>query len=120
MFFKYICAFLLICEINYINYDNDLMLDGNFMYPIIHKQTAYKYEDEVRLIHQSEPIGLQHDWTKEEIQEGLYIKTDLNELIDEIIIGPYSPKWFLILVRDISNKYALDKAIKNSNLSMTE
>ncbi|MGD0711588.1 MAG: hypothetical protein ABR968_10475 [Bacteroidales bacterium] len=107
-------------EIRYINYDREIMPDGNTMYPLIHKQTAYAYEDEVRLIHETNQVGWEHDWSKEEVQEGIYIQTDLNELIEEINIGPYSPKWFHSLIQDISLKYGLDKPIYKSKLSVIE
>lgn len=106
-------------EIKYIDYNKEKMPDGNTMYPLIHKQTAYSYEDEVRLIYEIKTEnGWVHDWTKEEVEEGIYIKTDLNELIEEIIVGPYSPKWFFKLIQDISNKYGLKKAINKSDLSI--
>lgn len=77
-------------------------------------------EDEVRLIYELMPeFDWDYDWSKEDLQEGVYIKTDLAELIDEIIIGPYSPKWFLKLVEDISEKYGLTKPINKSQLSLT-
>lgn len=108
-------------EIHYLDYDKEIMPDGNTMYPLIHKHSAYAYEDEVRLIHEvKSEAGFAYDWTKEEVQEGIYIKTDLNTLIDEIVIGPYSPKWFFKLVEDITNKYGLSKKISKSKLSISE
>jgi hypothetical protein len=38
-------------EVEYIDYTKELMPDGNSNYPILHKHIAYKYEQEVRLIH---------------------------------------------------------------------
>ncbi len=105
-------------EIYYLNYSKDIMPDGNIMLPYIHKQKAYSYEDEVRLIYETKINGFNHDWSKEEVKEGIYIKTNLNELIDEIVIGPYSPKWFYELVKDISIKFGLNKPIRNSEFSI--
>ena len=107
-------------EIHYLDYKKERMPDGNKNYPIIHKTKAYSYEDEVRLIYHLKQPYWDMDWTKEEVEEGIYIKTDLNELIEEIIIGPYSPKWFFKLIQDISNKYGLDKTIIKSILSITD
>ena len=106
-------------EIKYIDYNEDVMPDGNTMYPIIHKQKAYLYEEEVRLIYEIIPeFGWEHDWSKEEVEEGFYIQADLKELIEEIIIGPYSPEWFLRLIEDVSNKYGLKVPINKSQLSL--
>ena len=108
-------------EIKYIDYSHELMPDGNSMYPLIHKQIAYSYEEEVRLIYEIVPeSGWDYDWTKEEVMEGLYIKANLSELIEEIILSPYSPKWFFKLVQDLSEKYELNKVISKSQLSIGE
>ena len=107
-------------EIRYLDYAKERMPDGNTNYPLIHKQTAYSYEDEVRLIHTVSQVGWVHDWTQEEVQEGVYVKSDIHTLIDEIIIGPYSPKWFFALVQNISDKYGLKKEIKRSTLSVAD
>ena len=109
-----------ISEIQYLNYDKDIMPDGNTLYPIIHKQKAYSYEDEVRLIHEMKQEGWEHDWSKEYVKEGIYVRTDLTELIDEIIIGPYSPIWYFELVRDISIKFGINKLIRRSILTLNE
>lgn len=104
-------------EIHYLDYDTEVMPDGNAMYPLIHKQKAYSYENEIRLIHQVNHTAWQYDWSKEKINEGIFINADINELIDEIIIGPFSPKWMTGLVQDISTKYSLEKPITHSKLS---
>ena len=106
-------------EIRYIDYDVDIMPDGNSSFPFLHKQKAYSYEDEVRLIYNIIPEeGLEYDWAIEEVQEGIYIEVDLAELIDEIVIGPYSPKWYTNIIQDIASKYGLNKAIVKSALSI--
>ena len=107
-------------EVKYINYQNDRMSDGNIYFPLIHKQSAYKYEEEIRLIHEVGPtqIGKNFDWSKEEIKEGKLLKVDLNILIDEIIIGPYSPKWILNLIEDLIGKYSLKKPVRFSTLTI--
>jgi hypothetical protein len=58
------------------------------------------------------------EWDEEEVEEGMYIKADLDIIIDKIVIAPYSPKWFLTLIEDISSKYNLNKPIKMSDLSI--
>ncbi len=108
-------------EIKYLNYDNDIMPDGNTMFPITHKQNAYKYEEEIRLIYEVDfpQIGRTYDWDNEEIREGKLVKVDIDSLIDEIIIGPYSPEWMTNLVSDLVDKYGLKKPVTKSKLSLT-
>ena len=107
-------------EIHYLDHQKDKMLDGNMNYPVIHKHEAYNFEDEVRLIHLIKQSYWEMDWSKEEVEEGIYINTNLNELIEEVVIGPYSPKWFYELIQNISDKYKLNKPIKKSLLCMQE
>jgi hypothetical protein len=104
--------------INYLDYDTDIMPDGNTMFPVIHKQKAYSYEEEIRLIYTITPnTGWEFDWTKEKVQEGLYIKSNLNTLIDEIILSPFAPQWYFDLVSDIMERFNLIKEIKKSKLA---
>ena len=106
-------------EIRYMDYRKETMLDGNSNYLIIHKQKAYSYEEEVRLIYSVIPeIGWVYNWEEEEVQEGKYIDIDLNLLIDEIVISPFAPAWFFKLVEDIMYKYELSKPINKSELSL--
>jgi hypothetical protein len=110
-----------ISEIGYLDYNQDLMRDGNTFFPIIHKQNAYDYEEEIRLIYSIDfpQIGKTYDWSNEEIQEGKLLTVDLTLLIDEIIIGPFSPKWMIDLIADLASKYGLTKPITKSKLSFT-
>ena len=105
-------------EIQYLDYKKEKMYDGNLNYPVLHKHTAYAYEDEVRLIFHINKPYWEVDWTKEEVEEGKYILTDVSLLIDEIIISPYSAKWFMDLIQDITQKYGLNKIISRSTLSL--
>ena len=110
---------LQLTEVRYKNYQRETIPKGNSNYPVIYKQDAYKYEEEIRVIHERRTeLGWEYDWKKEEVEEGMYIKSDLDILIDEIVIAPYSPKWFLALIKDISSKYNLNKPIKMSDLSI--
>lgn len=109
-----------VSEITYIDYKKEIMPDFNSFYPLIHKDISYSYEEEVRLVHVV-PIpesGWEYDWRKAEVQEGLYIKTDLNILIEEVIVAPHAPKWYFELIEDLCLKYNLDKPIKKSRLSL--
>ena len=108
-----------ISEITYIDYKNELMPDYNSFYLAAHKDIAYSYENEVRLIHNVSlgNVGWQHDWSKEEVEEGVYIKMDVDILIDELIVAPHAPKWYIDLIKNLCAKYNLDKPVNRSRLS---
>ncbi|CAN5434794.1 hypothetical protein BH11BAC3_BH11BAC3_11210 [soil metagenome] len=95
-------------EISYIDYKTDLMPDYNSFYPIIHKDVAHSYKEEVRFIHQiMPPIGWQYDWETEEVEEGKYINADINVLIDEIIVAPFAPNRYFQLIKNLCSAYSL-------------
>jgi hypothetical protein len=105
-------------EVKYINHSSDKMPDGNMMYPVIHKHKAYSYEKELRLIHTVDfGNGLLYDWKKEEIEQGKYLNVDLDKLIDEIILSPYSPNWYVDLIENLCETYGLKTIIMKSELS---
>ncbi len=104
-------------EVRYINHETDLIGKGNLNYPIIHKNIAYNYEDELRLIHLVKvENGLVYDWDSEINSSGKQLNNNLEILIDEIILSPYSPKWFYEIIQDLTIKYNLNKKIKYSVL----
>ncbi|HRG18684.1 MAG TPA: hypothetical protein PLP39_06310 [Flavobacterium lutivivi] len=104
-------------EIKYIDFEKDRIPVNNLNYPIIHKQLAYNYEEELRLIHQVKfENGFHYDWEKEENSNGKNISVDIDLLIDEIIISPYASEWFYKIVENLINTYKLNKPIKYSKL----
>ena len=104
-------------EIKYHYYDQEPIPEGNTFYPIIHKQKAYNYEEELRLIHMVSQQGWVHDWSKEEVEEGVYIQANLDELITEIVISPHAPNWFFKMVEGLTEVYGLDKPVRKSSLT---
>ena len=105
-------------EVKYIDYEKDIMPDGNLMFPFLHKQIAYSYESEIRLLHQLESDSdWKYDWTKEEINEGINFEINLTDLIDQIIVSPNSQDWFYKLVVDLCNKFGLKTDIIKSTLN---
>jgi len=106
-------------EVQYKLYKETVLPYGNSNYPFLYKQKAYNYENEIRLLYSltEKAENWQYDWTKEDVEEGVYIKVDLEKLIDKIVLSPYSPKWFFELVTDASKRYGLNTTIEKSEFS---
>lgn len=106
-------------EIKYIDYHKDIMPDGNSFFPIIHKQTPYSFENEIRLIHSVDfpQIGKNYPWEKEFIEEGKLVSVDVPLLIDQIVVAPFAPKWFVSLVKELLTKFGYEIEVKKSSLS---
>ncbi len=74
----------------------------NMNFPIIHKNKAYHYEDEIRLIHAVKfKHGFKYNWHKERNQNGKYFEVNLDNLIEEIIISPFAEKWFYDIIANL-------------------
>ena len=104
-------------EVSYNDHNRDIDESPIVTSSIIRKHMAYSYERELRLIYKVS-TNYDYDWTKEKVEEGIYIEADLNILVDEIIMSPYSPKWFIELVENLSIKYGLIKKINKSEFSI--
>ncbi len=103
-------------RVKYIDYDNDSIDIGNTMTPIVHKHKAYSYEDEIRLIHEVSNVGWIHDWENEKHENGVKVNVNLQDLISEIVISPFSSDWFIELIEDILNKYSINCKLSSSKL----
>lgn len=108
-------------EIKYRVYKETVLPYGHSNLPFLFKQKAYNYEKEIRLIYSLANKATNdwyYDWSKEDVEEGVYIKADLIKLIDKIIVSPYSPKWFFELVSDLAAKYSINISIDKSEFSI--
>lgn len=99
-------------EVKYIDYETELMPEGNTFYLFLHKRKSFKYEHELRAIIQKIPTKD----GRELINLGAYISVDVNTLIERIFASPTAPKWFNELVESIVNKYNLKKEVVQSSL----
>jgi len=103
-------------RVKYIDHETDSIDIGNTMTPMVHKHKAYSYEDEIRLIHEVSNVGWKHDWENDKYENGVKIKVNLHELINEIVISPFSSDWFTELIKDILDKYSLNCKLSSSKL----
>ncbi len=91
-------------KIRYIDYQERFTHpNGSFWY----KRKAFEHEKEVRAITGSHNKAC----------SGVFLPVDLSILIDCIYISPYAPKWFEDVIKDILEKYSLDKPIKHSKMN---
>jgi hypothetical protein len=100
-----------ISEINYIDRKTERISEGNIITPIINKSIAYNYEDEVRLIYD---LKDKKYWSKAKNKNGIKIKININELIDEIVISPFMEEWYFEIISNLLNKYELKFRITQS------
>jgi len=108
-------------KVKYIDYKKDIIPEGNVFNPFLYKRKAFEHERELRAIimkfaPQEETIG-KHILYVDPKWFGVHVKTDLNALIDKIVVSPNVPDWFIDLVKSIVKKYELNKKVESSELS---
>jgi len=108
-------------KVKYIDYNTDVIPKGNTFFPFLFKRKAFKYENELRAVimkfaPQDETIG-KHILYVDPKWLGIPVKTDLDTLIDKIVVSPSVPEWVINLVKSIVKKYGLNKKIEASELS---
>lgn len=106
--------------VNYIDYEQDWIPEGNGFYPFVHKRKSFSHECEVRAVFLKPPIDLENktvDFDKRPPNGGVPIPVDLTKLVHEVYVAPTCPAWFHELVTQVCERYALDKKVRQSSLS---
>lgn len=110
---------IFIGKIKYIDYETGMIpKEGNVLTPFIYKRKSFKHEQELRALIWKLPIinnGI--DFSGKSNPDGLYIKVDLDTLLEKVYLAPTSPKWLNELVNSVISKYKLDKEVFQSSLN---
>jgi len=100
-------------EVNYIDYKKELIPFDDLFFPFLFKRKSFQYEREVRVITDIGESDLQ-------INEGLKISVNINELIEKIYIHPKSENWYknlvIQLVKQLGFKFTIEKSDLESDI----
>ena len=100
-------------EVNYIDYKKELIPFDDSFFPFLYKRKSFQYEGEVRVITDIGSSDIQ-------INEGLKISVDINELIEKIYIHPKSENWYknlvIQLVKQLGFKFTIEKSDLESDI----
>lgn len=103
--------------VEYIDFENDWLPEGNTFYPFVHKRRSFAHEQEVRALFREMPTNSQgFDRLAIPPNGGLDRKVNLQELVETVYVAPTSPPWFLALVKDVCVRYGLNKNVIQSSL----
>jgi hypothetical protein len=112
--------FVLVGEVNYIDYDKEGFSTGNLLNFIMHKRLSFAYEREVRAIFwelTGEPDAQSY---KSQIGPGgLEIKVDLPALVERVYVSPTAAPWVADVVRNMTTKCGFTFSVNQSSLAET-
>lgn len=106
-------------KVSYVDYERDFIPESNFLFPFLHKRKSFEHEREVRAIVLKIPSKDDTvDISQEFFDIGKYFEVDLSLLIQEVIVAPYAPEWFLELINSVAARYNLDAPVARSSLAV--
>ena len=95
-------------RVRYIDYSTDYVSDRSIFLPYLHKRKSFQHEREVRAVLQVSSTRLS--------SPGNYVRINTANLIQEIVIYPYSPDWFRDLVESVVQRYELAVPVRRSEM----
>jgi hypothetical protein len=109
-------------EVQYVDYEQVAIPTGNAFYPLMYKRKSFEHEKEVRAIVAPNPDdGVKRageDWIEHGIKgAGLYVATDLDQLIHAIYVSPSAQDWVAEMIQDVADKYNVNKPVRKSVLN---
>lgn len=105
-------------SVNYVDYDSDIIPESNLFYLYLHKRKSFEHEKEIRAIVMEIPTN-EHgiDWARDICDIGKYYEIDLPLLIQEVVVAPFAPDWFLELVKSVTVHYNFEFPVVKSALA---
>jgi hypothetical protein len=94
-------------SVSYIDYDNAEIPINNAYFPFLSKRISFAHEREVRAIIML-PAANE--------AAGLNISVDLDALIEEVVLAPFSPNWIRELIAAVLQRYGLHAPLVQSRL----
>ncbi|MGF6256433.1 hypothetical protein [Ensifer sp. LBL] len=97
--------------VEYVDYFKEMLPDGNAMVPAFRKRVNFSHESELRLYISEMPVKQDNpsdapqtgDLTKN--PPGINVPCDLPTLIEELVVSPLSPAWFVKAIENVVEHY---------------
>ena len=99
-------------KIIYINYEVSAIPENNLFWNFVHKRKSFEHEKELRAMFINNELFNQ----SAELEKGVPIPIDIDELIEKIFISPTAPDWTKKLLESVLEKYKRNFVVKKSNL----
>ncbi len=92
--------------VRYVDYDKGWIPESNPLAPFLYKRKSFEHEREVRaIIEPANMTALLKQEGESPTAMGRWIKINVAETIERVLIAPDAPAWFLELVRQVTGRY---------------
>jgi hypothetical protein len=92
--------------VRYVDYETGWIPESHPLAPFIYKRKSFEHEREVRaIIEPLEMAALLKEERNEARGAGQWVKFDFAETIEQVLVAPDAPPWFLELVRQVTARY---------------
>lgn len=96
-------------EVNYIDYKKEYIPFDDTFFPFLFKRKSFQYEREIRIISDVTSNNIN-------VNDGVKINVDINQLIEKIYIHPKSENWYKNLVIQLMEQLGFNFTIEKSDL----
>jgi hypothetical protein len=93
--------------VNYIDYEVQRIPTENALYPFIYKRKSFEHERELRAV----------IWDDTNQTNGLQVRINAEELVENVFVSPTAQNWFEELVKSVMMKYGFSKNVIKSSLA---
>ena len=104
-------------EVNYLDYEKDFFNYGNIFCYFFNKRKSFEHEKEIRALVSHAIKNPKRKANESYDGFGVNIKVDLNELIENIYVSPFSPLWYHDLVISVLKRYNTKFDVLQSSLN---
>ena len=126
----------IIARVKYLSYDT-MPMPLVHSAPFLHKRVSFEHEREVRALitehiesaspteaWQRSPVlnkfsyrAKNIDYSADVCDVGLYYGVDVRQLILEVVVNPYAPRWVVDLTRSVVDRYCFQFPVRQSGLA---
>ena len=79
--------------VDYVDWENHWIPEGNLFYPFMHKRKSFEHEKEIRAVITDFPTTDDGSLPKTILEKGRNIEVDIQKLIKAVHISPSAPDW---------------------------
>ncbi|WP_049971200.1 DUF2971 domain-containing protein [Haladaptatus cibarius] len=107
-------------KVEYADYENEIIPDGNTISPYYYKREGFRHEHEYRLFFQESSDPSKETKSMIEIlqsqETGIPISVDPDTLVEKVLVAPTAPSWLEETVRSVTRKYGYDFDVSPSKM----